>query len=114
MLIYPQCKASVASSSRFSATILFSFARDFIDKMDTVLKKVNLGGLSENFTREKITPDLVGKLSVHELESLGVSSRSDMMALRMECHSKLKFGKQAPTKVQDTCGAPYSTFQSVC
>ena len=77
MSIYPQCKAPVLNSSWFSTTIFSSpllVSTIMAQLMDTVLKKVNLGGLSENFTREKITQDLVGKLSVHKLESLGVSS----------------------------------------
>ena len=51
--------------------------------MDTVLKKLNLGGVTEKFEAEHITPDLVCKLSVHEMEILGVNFRSDMMSLRI-------------------------------
>ena len=71
--------------------------------MSSVLKKVNLGDLAEKFWREKITPDLVCKLSVQELESLGVTSRRDIMALRIECAT---FGEEALRKVQANCGAP--------
>ena len=41
------------------------------------------------FNEEKITPDLVCKLSKFELLSLGLSSPSDIMKLRLEC---LKYG----------------------
>ena len=51
--------------------------------MDTVLKKLNLGAVTEKFEVEHITPDLVCKLSVHEMEILGVNFRSDMMSLRI-------------------------------
>ena len=71
--------------------------------MSSVLQKVNLGDLAEKFWREKITPDLVCKLSVQELESLGVTSRRDIMALRIECAT---FGGEALRKVQANCGAP--------
>lgn len=64
---------------------------------------MHLGRLIEKFESEKITPDIVSKLSLHELEILGVNSRSDMMALRVECS---KYGQQAPRKSQGTCGAP--------
>ena len=74
------------------------------NSMSSVLKKVNLGSLSEKFEREKITPYLVCKLSLQELGSLGVTSRSDVMALRIECST---FGGQVPTKNQAICGAPY-------
>ena len=74
-----------------------------VSMMSSVLKKVNLGYLEEKFQQEKITPDLVCKLSVQELESLGLTSRRDMMALRIECAT---FGGEAPRKVKATCGAP--------
>ena len=53
--------------------------------------------------REKITPDLVCKLSVQEMESPGVAFRRDIMALRIECAT---FGGEALRKVQANCGAP--------
>ena len=46
--------------------------------MDTILKRLNLGSLIDKFETEHITPDLVCKLSVHEMEVLGVNSRSDI------------------------------------
>ena len=73
-----------------------------VSMMSSVLKKADLGYLEEEFQQEKITPDLVCKLSVQELESLGLTSRRDMMALRIEC---AMFG-EAPRKVKATCGAP--------
>lgn len=41
--------------------------------MDTVLKKLNLGGLTEKFEAEHIT-------QVQKMEILGVKSSSDMMS----------------------------------
>ena len=40
---------------------------------------------------EKITPDLVGKLSLNEFEKLGVQNRDDIMASRVECS---KYGSE--------------------
>ncbi|WAR15512.1 hypothetical protein MAR_005617 [Mya arenaria] len=37
------------------------------------------------FIEEKITPGIVCKLSANDMKCLGISNRSDMMALRMEC-----------------------------
>ena len=71
--------------------------------MDTVLKRLKLEGLTKKFETEHITPDIVCKLSVHEMEMLGINSRSDMMSLRTEC---TKFGGEAPKKPEGTCGAP--------
>ena len=71
--------------------------------MDTVLKRLKLQDLTEKFQTEHITPDIVCKLSVHEMEMLGINSRSDMMSLRIEC---TKFGGEAPKKLEGTCGAP--------
>lgn len=72
-------------------------------EMDTVLKRLKLEDLTEKFQTKHITPDIVCKLSVHEMEMLGINSRSDMMSLRIEC---TKFGGEAPKKLEGTCGAP--------
>ena len=70
--------------------------------MFSVLQKVKLGYLEEKFRQEKITPDLVCKLLVQELQSLGVTSRSDIIALRIECAT---FVGEAVKKTQASCGA---------
>ncbi|VDI27398.1 Hypothetical predicted protein [Mytilus galloprovincialis] len=46
-------------------------------KMLNVLQKLNLQQAFPNFEREKITPDIVCRLSTHEMEILGVSSGID-------------------------------------
>ena len=71
--------------------------------LETVLKRLKLEDLTEKFQTEHITPDIVCKLSVHEMEMLGINSCSDMMSLRIEC---TKFGGQALKKLEGTCGAP--------
>ena len=81
----------------------FSTRSCHIEFMDTVLKRLKLEGLTKKFETEHITPDIVCKLSVHEMEMLGINSRSDMMSLRIEC---TKFGGEAPKKPEGTCGAP--------
>ena len=43
-------------------------------EMDRVLRKLNLVLFIEKFNMEKITPDLVGKLSLNEFEKLGVQN----------------------------------------
>ena len=48
--------------------------------MDTVLKSLKLEDLTEKFQTEHITPDIVCKLSAHEMEMLGINSRSDREA----------------------------------
>ena len=79
--------------------------------MDTVLKRLKLEDLTEKFQTEHITPDIVCKLSVLEMEMLGINSRSDMTSLRIEC---TKFGGEAPKKLEGTCGASISLFHSLC
>lgn len=60
-----------------------------VDKMDTemgtILNKLGLGSTISTFEHEKITPDVVCKLSMHEMRFLGVHNTSDMMQLRVEC-----------------------------
>ena len=62
------------------------------------LKRLKREDLTEKFQTEHITPGTFCKLSVHEMEMLGINSRSDMMSLRIEC---TKFGEEAPKKLGD-------------
>ena len=65
--------------------------------MGTVLKRLKIEGLTKKFqTEHNITPDIVCKLLVHKMEMLGMSSRSDMISLQVEC---TKFGEVAPKKL---------------
>ena len=72
--------------------------------MEQVLKDLNLNAYTKSFMDEKITPDIVCKLSSYEMEALGVSSRADMMRLRTEC---VKYGTDKPQRVESQCGPPH-------
>ncbi|OWF53103.1 uncharacterized protein LOC110446871 [Mizuhopecten yessoensis] len=72
-------------------------------QMSEILKKLALGHACNNFKKERITPDIVGKLSAFELEILGIPNSSDMMKLRTEC---VKYGHCPPAKVTLNGGAP--------
>jgi len=74
---------------------------DRLDVMARILK--NLGHLTELFHREKITPDIISMLSTHEMNQLGITSRVDMMNLRLQCCT---YGRQKPEKKRVGCGAP--------
>ena len=78
--------------------------------MDTMLKKLKLQDLTEKFQTEHITPDIVCKLSVHEMDMLGINSRSDMMSLRIE---RTKFAGEAPKKLEGTCWRSIETCCNV-
>lgn len=73
--------------------------------MSNILKELNMGNINvlENFEREKITPDIIGKLSAQELESLGITCRSQMLLLRTHC---IKYGCEPPGKIYHGAGAP--------
>ena len=71
--------------------------------MNSILDKLGLSSVSETFKRQKITPDIVSKLSAQELEMLGISNRSTMMQLRMECN---KYGCAKPNIDRSRSGAP--------
>ena len=68
-------------------------------EMAAVLKNHNLGNLTEVFTREKITPDIVSLMSASEMKQLGVNSREDMMKLRIECST---YGRFKPRRQRET------------
>ena len=73
-------------------------------KMASVLRQLKLDHFIERFDTEKITPDLVGKLSLNEFKELGVQNRNDIMALRIEC---TKYGPEKPERnARNECGSP--------
>ena len=76
---------------------------DKLDIMARILEKTSLGHLTELFHREKITPDIISMLSAHEMNQLGITSRVDMMNLRLQCCT---YGRQKPEKNRVGCGAP--------
>ena len=51
-----------------------------LSSMSSVLRKLNLENLIGRFKEEKISPDIVCKLSLLELKKLGLQNRSDIMA----------------------------------
>ena len=65
------------------------------DVISTTLKKVGFSHVIANFTREKITPDIVLKLSLNDFQLLGITNRKIIMELRVECSV---FGSDAPYK----------------
>lgn len=73
--------------------------------LSTILNKMHLGHLIENFQREKVTVDQICKLSSEEMELLGVNDRNTMMNLRLQC---LNYGSNPPPRKPGTqaCGAP--------
>ncbi|XP_069140000.1 uncharacterized protein [Argopecten irradians] len=73
------------------------------NQMSVILKKLDFDHAYNNFEREKITPDIVGKLSAVELGTLGIVNSSDMMKLRTEC---VKYGHTPPAKVSLDGRAP--------
>lgn len=71
--------------------------------MDEVLRKLKLDDLIDNFEAQKISPDIVCKLSSQDLEILGLTNKQDIMSLRIACST---FGEGNPTKIRSNCGAP--------
>ena len=53
--------------------------------MDEVLRRLDLDHLVENFKEQKISPDIVWILSSQDLEILCITSKQDVMSLRIAC-----------------------------
>jgi len=53
--------------------------------MQKILKDAGLSELVNSFEREKITPDLIPKLSKLEFQKLGLTNLQKMMELRVKC-----------------------------
>ena len=62
--------------------------------MRVILNKLGLTQCVSKFLEENISPDLVCKLSMYDMNSLGVCSSVDMMKLRTECIKYGPLGKQ--------------------
>ena len=71
--------------------------------MDEILRKLNLEHVVTKFDEQKISPDIVCKLSLHDLEILGIKNRQDVMSLRIACST---YSEGQPTKLNLVCGAP--------
>ena len=56
-------------------------------EMASVLRRLKLDHLIDKFISEKITPDLVGKLSLNDFRELGVHNRNKIMKLRQNVPS---------------------------
>ena len=53
--------------------------------MIAILQNLGLSDVVNKFTAEKVTPDIVPKLSLVEFSQLGVTSRQKIMDLRVKC-----------------------------
>ena len=71
--------------------------------MDTILQKLGLERLIPTFEAESISPDIVCKLSLYEMNCLGVTNRSHVMNLRTECVS---YGSFQPLKRKSESAGP--------
>ena len=71
--------------------------------MASVLQKLNLDNYVQMFNAEKITPNIVGKLSLADFKELGKQSRKGIKSLRLEC---VKYGSKIPQRNRIGCGAP--------
>ena len=67
------------------------------DQMKNILEKVGLVSLTQRFLDQKVTPDIVCMLSLYDFRELGVSTASEIMALRIEC---TKYGSAKPVKTR--------------
>ena len=64
-------------------------------KIKEILKKIDLSAHSVKFVKEKISPDIVCKLSKEDLHNVGVNDRNAIMSLRMACST---FGSYTPRR----------------
>ena len=53
--------------------------------MEEILKKLDLSARSVRFVEEKISPDIVCKLSIEDFHNLGINDRNAIMSLRIAC-----------------------------
>ena len=68
-------------------------------KMEEILKKLDLLAHSVRFVEEKISPDIVCKLSIEDFHNLGINDRNAIMSLRIACST---FGSYTPKSGRHT------------
>ena len=61
--------------------------------MERVLTKLGLERYTEAFEAQKITPDIVCKMSLYDMRLVGVTERSEIMKLRTKC---ISYGSSIP------------------
>ena len=66
-----------------------------VSDMQRILEKLGFGALTERFIDQRITPDMVCKLSLYEFYQLGLHNPSEIMTLRIEC---TKYGIAKPAR----------------
>ena len=64
-------------------------------KMEEILKKLDLSAHSVRFVEEKISPDIVCKLSIENFHNLVINDRSAIMSLGTACST---FGSYTPKR----------------
>ena len=64
-------------------------------KMEELLKKLDLSAHSARFAEEKISSDIVCKLSIEDFHDLGINDRNAIMTLRIACST---FGSYTPKR----------------
>ena len=60
-------------------------------KMEEILKKLDLSEHSVRFVEEKISPDIVCKLSIEDFHNLGINDRNAIMHLRISCSTFVSY-----------------------
>ena len=68
-------------------------------KMEEILKKLDLSAHSVRFVEEKISPDIVCKLSIEDFHDLGIDDHNAIMPLRIACST---FGSYTSKRVHHT------------
>lgn len=66
-----------------------------VSDMQRILEKLGFGALTVRFIDQRITPDIVCKLSLYEFYQLGLHNPSEIMSLRIEC---TKYGTTKPSR----------------
>ena len=64
-------------------------------KIKEILKKSDFSAHSVRFVEEKISPDIVWKLSIEDFHNLGINDRNAIMCLRIACST---FGSYPPER----------------
>ena len=80
-------------------------------KMEEILKKLDLSAHSVRFVEEKISPDIVRKLSIEDFHNLGINDSNAIMSLNIAWST---LGSHTPKEVVTlTCLLLLRFFQKI-
>ena len=80
------------------------------ERIKTILQEMDLTELIPNFMEQKITPDIICRLTEQDFQCLGLTSRNKIMELRTAC---VTYGSYSPPQSERKFETPSDILESL-